>query len=45
VFNAYILDWTMDGFARLKQELAAASFPFAEEDGSGNIRVAVPEAA
>jgi hypothetical protein len=42
VFNAYILDWTMDGFARLKQELAAASFPFVEEDGSGNIRVAVP---
>jgi hypothetical protein len=41
-FNAYILDWTMDGFARLKQELADASFPFDQETGSGNIRAAVP---
>jgi hypothetical protein len=41
-FNAYIVDWTMDEFARFKQELAAASFPFTGESGSGNIRVTVP---
>jgi len=42
MFNAYVLDWTMDGFDQFKQELMDASFPFDRETGSANIRVAVP---
>ena len=41
-FNAYILDWSMNDFAQLQQELAAANLTFEKEQGSGHIRVDVP---
>jgi hypothetical protein len=41
-FNAYILDWAMNDYAQLKQELADANFAFAKEGEKEHIRVAVP---
>ena len=41
-FNAFILDWTMDDYDGLKAELSTAGFGFAQETGTGHIRVAVP---
>jgi len=41
-FNAYILDWSMDNYAQLRQELAKANFTFEQEEKSEHIRVAVP---
>lgn len=38
--NAFILDWTMDEYSRLKQELAEAGFEFVPE--GEHIRVSVP---
>jgi len=41
-FNAYILDWSMDNYAQLRQKLAKANFTFKQEEKSEHIRVAVP---
>jgi hypothetical protein len=40
--NAYILEWTMDEYDRLKQELADAGFVFQQEGQTGHIRADVP---
>ncbi len=41
-FNAYLLDWTINDFPLLQQELTAANFAFQPEIGTGHIRAAVP---
>lgn len=41
-FNAFILDWTMDDYEQLKEELTEAQFSFKPEDETRHIRVAVP---
>jgi hypothetical protein len=41
-FNAYVLDWTIDGFEDLKDALSAAGFAFRKEADSAHIRVTVP---
>jgi len=41
-FNAYILDWSMDHYTQLRQELAKADFAFEQGEQSEHIRVAVP---
>ncbi len=41
-FNAYILDWSMDDYAQLRQKLAKANLAFEQEQQSEHIRVAVP---
>jgi hypothetical protein len=41
-FNAYLLDWTMNDYTLLQQELTDAGFGFEREASSENIRVAVP---
>jgi hypothetical protein len=40
--NAYILDWTMDDYPLLKQELADARFEFVRDGDTDHIRVNVP---
>jgi hypothetical protein len=40
--NAYILDWTMDEYDSLKQELSDSEFEFEQEEGKGHIKVTVP---
>jgi hypothetical protein len=41
-FNAYILDWTMNNYAQLKEKLTDSNFAYVEEGESEHIRVAVP---
>jgi hypothetical protein len=41
-FNAYILDWSMDDYAQLRQGLATFGFTFEQEGQSEHIRVVVP---
>ena len=40
--NAFVLDWTMDQYEQLKDELAGAQFVFEPEGETNHIRVAVP---
>jgi hypothetical protein len=42
MFNAYVLDWTMDEFAKLKAKLSEAQFVYKPEGETEHIRVAVP---
>jgi hypothetical protein len=41
-FNAFVVNWTIEGFAELKQELSGAGFIF-EPEGE-HMRIAVPSA-
>ena len=41
-FNAYILDWSMDRYAQLQQELAEANFTFKQKENTEHLRVMVP---
>jgi len=40
-YNAYILDWTMNDYGGLKQEITEAGFDFVKEKGKNHIRVEV----
>jgi hypothetical protein len=42
MFNAFIVDWTMDRYEELKTELTEAEFAFEHEEDTEHIRVAVP---
>jgi hypothetical protein len=42
VFNAFIVDWTMDDYPGLKQKLAGSGFEFASRGDSEHIDVSVP---
>lgn len=41
-YNAYILDWTVNGYAGLKQKLKKADFLFVKEKDILHLRVRVP---
>jgi hypothetical protein len=41
-FNAFILDWSMDHYPQLRQELTKANFTIKQEEHNEHIRVAVP---
>lgn len=40
--NAYVLDWTMDEYDSLKQELSSAGFDFRPEGETNDLRVTIP---
>lgn len=40
--NAYILDWTMNDYEELKEELSVAGFASEQEQDSEHVRVEVP---
>ena len=40
--NAYILDWTMNEYDKLKQKLTEQGFVFKKEENNEHVRVAVP---
>jgi hypothetical protein len=42
MFNAYILDWTMNDYEILKQKLADAGFLYEKDESGEDIRVTVP---
>ncbi len=40
--NAFVLDWTMDDYELLKQELGGAGFNFKPESGKEHMRITIP---
>ena len=40
--NAYVLDWTMDDYDLLKQELSRAGFSYHPDEDTNDIRVTIP---
>ncbi len=40
--NAYVLDWTMDNYDLLKQELSRAGFSYRPEGDTNDIRITIP---
>ena len=42
IYNAYVLDWTMNNYEVLKQKLKESKFDFIKEKGKQHIRVDVP---
>jgi hypothetical protein len=42
MFNAYILDWTMNDYSLLKQKLTDAGFVYRKDEPDEDIRVIVP---